>query len=116
MPDEKSSQNISELVMQGTEQARKAMESYLNFFQKNISASPWLDSDLNKTMKSYTEQNIAAATEFARKLTEAKDFQGFLRIQTEFLQSQLKTLGEQAMNVGETATKVAAGALKDFSS
>ena len=78
--DEKSSASMSEMVMQGAEQARKAMENYLNFVQKSVSASPWLESDLNKKMKSYTEQNVAAASEFARKLTQAKDFQDFWRI------------------------------------
>ena len=75
--DEKPSESMSEMVMQGAEQVRKVMENYFNFFQKSISASPWLKSDLNKKMKSYTEQNVAAASEFARRLTQAKDFQDF---------------------------------------
>ena len=56
---------LSEMMTQGFEQTRKAMESYLDFFQKNITAAPWLDSDLNEKMKTFTEQNIAAASEFA---------------------------------------------------
>jgi hypothetical protein len=114
--DEKPSENMSEMVMQGGEQVRKAMENYFNFFQKSISASPWLESDLNKKMKRYTEQNVAAASEFARKLTQAKDFQEFWRIQTEFMQTQLKAFGEQAKDFGETATKTATDAFKDISS
>jgi hypothetical protein len=114
--DEKSSENMSAMVMQGAEQARKAMENYLNFFQKSISASPWLESDLNKKMKSYTEQNVAAASEFGRKLTQAKDFQDLWRIQIEFMQTQLQTFSEQAKDLGETATKAATGAFKDISS
>jgi hypothetical protein len=113
--DTKASENVSAFVSQSVEQTRKAMENYLNFFQKNISASPWLESDLNKKVKSYTEQNIAAASEFAQKLTQAKDFQDFWRIQTEFMQSQLKAFSEQAKDLGETATKTATGAFKDIS-
>jgi hypothetical protein len=30
---------------------RKAMESYFDFFEKNIKAAPWLDTDLNEKMK-----------------------------------------------------------------
>jgi hypothetical protein len=56
---------LSEMMTQGFEQTRKAMESYLDFFQKNITASPLLDTDLNKKMKTYTEQNIAAVSEFS---------------------------------------------------
>ena len=48
------------LLTQGIEQTRKAMESYLDFFQKNIKAPPLLDADLNQKMKTYMEQNIAA--------------------------------------------------------
>ena len=116
MAEEKSFQNMSEMVMQGTEQTRKAMENYLNFVQKTTSGLPWLESDLNKKMKSYAEQNVAAASEFGRKLTQAKDFQDFWRVQTEFMQAQLKTLGEQAKDLGDMATKAATGAFKDISS
>jgi hypothetical protein len=52
--DEKPFEGMSGMITQSSEQARKAMESYLNFFQKSISASPWLESDLSKKMKSYT--------------------------------------------------------------
>jgi hypothetical protein len=38
------------LLTQGFEQTRKAMESYLDFFQKNIRAAPLLDADLNQKM------------------------------------------------------------------
>jgi len=114
--DEKSSASMSEMVMQGAEQARKAMETYLNFVQKSVSASPWVESDLNKKMKSYTEKNVAAASEYARKLTQAKDFHDFWRIQTEFMQTQFKAFSEQAKDLGETATNAATGAFKDFSS
>ena len=71
---------LSEMMAQGFEQTRKAMESYLDFIQKNIKASPLLDTDLNKKMKTFTEQNIATASEFAQKASNAKDFQDFWRI------------------------------------
>ncbi len=67
-------------------------------------------------MKSYTEQNVATASEFAKKLTQAKDFQDFWRIQAEFMQTQFKALNEQAKDLGEAATKAATGAFKDISS
>jgi hypothetical protein len=75
---------LSEMMTQGFEQTRKAMESYFDFFEKNIKAAPWVDTHLNEKMKTFTEQNIAAASEFAQKAGKAKDFQDFWRIQTEF--------------------------------
>jgi hypothetical protein len=94
------------------EQARGAMENYLNFFQKSMSASPWAGAELNKKVADYAQQNVATAFEFAQKLTQSKDLQDLVRIQTEFLQAQMKSFTEQAKDLSETATKAATGALK----
>jgi phasin family protein len=107
---------LSVMLTQGIEQTRKAMESYLDFFQKNIKASPLLDTDLNKKMKTYMEQNIAAATEFAQKASKAKDLQDFWQIQTEFMQAQWKAFTEQTKDLAETAAKSATDAMKGLSS
>ena len=96
---------LSEMMTQGFEQTRKAMESYLDFVQQNVKATPWLDTDLTKKMKTFTEQNIAAASEFAQKASSAKDFQDFWRIQTEFMQAQWKAFAEQTKELAEAATK-----------
>ena len=69
---------LTEMMTQGFEQTRKAMENYLDFFQKNIKGS--IDTDLNQKLKTFTEQNIAATFEFAQKASKAKDFQDFWRI------------------------------------
>ena len=107
---------LSEMMTQGLEQTRKAMESYLDFFQKNIKGSPWLDTDLNQKMKTFTEQNIAAASEFAQKAGKAKDFQDFWRIQTEFMQAQWKVFSEQTKELSESAAKSATNVMKGLSS
>jgi hypothetical protein len=107
---------LSEMLTQGFEQTRKAMESYLDFFQKNIKASSWLDTELNEKMKTFTEQNIAAASEFAQKASKAKDFQDFWRIQTEFMQAQWKAFTEQTKELSESATKSATNVMKGLSS
>jgi hypothetical protein len=41
-------------------------------------------------------------------LTQAKDFQDIFRIQTEFMQAQLKEFDEQTRSLGEAFTKAAA--------
>ena len=78
---------ISDLMTQNFEQTRKAMEKYADLLQKGMKASPWLDADLNKKIKDYMERNVAAANEFMRKLSEAKDVQSFWLIQTNFMQT-----------------------------
>jgi hypothetical protein len=100
---------LSEIMTQGYEQTRKAMESYLDFVQK---AAPWLETDLTKKMKTFTEQNIAAASEFAQKASNAKDFQDFWRIQTEFMQAQWKAFTEQTKELTDSAAKGATNVMK----
>ena len=103
---------LSEIMTQGYEQTRKAMESYLDFVEKNVKAAPWLDTDLTKKMKTFTEQNIAAASEFAQKASKAKDFQDFWRIQTEVMQAQWKAFTEQTKELTNSAAKGATNGMK----
>ena len=84
------------------------MENYFDIFQKNAT----LDTDLTEKMKTFTEQNITAASEFAQKASNAKDFQDFWRIQTEFMQAQWKAFSAQAKDLGESAAKSATDAMK----
>ena len=114
--DEKPSEELSTVASQTMKQARGAMENYLDFFQKNMSASPWACTELTKKVADYAQQNIGTAFGFAQKLTQAKDLQDLVRIQTEFLQTQMKSLIEQAKDLSEAATKATAGALKGLSS
>ena len=100
---------------QTIELARKAMENYLDFFQRSMFASPWAQTDLNKKIQSYAGKNLATTFEFAQKLTKAKDLQELVQIQTEFMQTQMKALSEQAQDIGETATNAATSAIKGAS-
>ena len=77
--------------------------------QKTTSGFP-LVSDLNRKLQSYAEQYVRAGLEFAHKLSQAKNFQDFARIQMEFIQAQLQSFGEQTKDFVETYTKAAASA------
>jgi Phasin protein len=52
-------------------------------------------------------QNINAVHELVKRLSQAKDFEEALRIQTAFMHSQLNVLGKQATSLGEAYTKAA---------
>jgi len=105
---------FTDMMTQGFEQSRKAMEKYADFFEKGMKASPLLDADLNKKLKDYIDKNIAAANEFVRKLSEVKDVPSFWQVQTDFMQTQWKTFGEQMKDLGETVTKSMTGAFKNI--
>ena len=102
-------QGMSDVVQQGFEQTRKAMENYIDLFQKSFTAPWFASSDLNKKMQSYMEKNIATASDHAKKLTQAKDFSEFWRIQSDFMETQWKAFNEQTKELSETMTKGAAG-------
>ena len=105
---------FSDMMTQGFEQTRKAMEKYADFFEKGMKASPLFDADLNKKLKDYIDKNTAAANEFVRKLSEVKDVPSFWQVQTDFMQTQWKILSEQMKDLGETVTKSVTGAFKNI--
>ena len=47
-----------------------------------------------------------------QKIVQAKDIQELVRMQTEFLQSQMQALGEQVKDLGETVSKAAMDSAK----
>ena len=71
-------------------------------------------TDLKRKIKDYLEKNIAAANEFIRKLSEAKDVQTFWQTQADFMQVQWKMLSEYMKDLGETATRSVTGAFKNI--
>ena len=108
-PFEALSETAEKTVEQNMEKARGAMDNYFSFLQ-NI----WGSNDLTEKMKTYTARNISASTDCMHKLSQAKDFQEAIRIQTEFMQTQVSTFTEQAKSLGEAYTKAATDATKPF--
>jgi phasin family protein len=106
-PFEDLSETAAQAVEQNIEKARGAMDNYFSFLQ-NI----WGSNDLTEKMKTYTQRNISASADCVHKLSQAKDFQEAIRIQTEFMQTQMNTFTEQAKSLGETYTKAATDATK----
>ena len=80
--------------------------------QKAFSFYPVGGTDLVGKMKSYTEQNISAASNFVHKLSQAKDFQDVIRIQTEYMQTQFSVCAEQTRGLTEAFTKSAMNGVK----
>jgi hypothetical protein len=77
-----------------------------------MSATPWGKTDFGEKLKSFTEQNIAAVHHHIQKLSQARDFQDIIKIQTEYMQTQLSLFADQAKQLGEAYMKTAAGAFK----
>jgi hypothetical protein len=89
---------------QTMEQARGAVDVYFDYLKKAISSTPSGGTELGEMLKSYAEKNVITTHEFIKQLSQAKDFQEMVRIQTEFMQSPINTFGEQTKNLGENDT------------
>jgi hypothetical protein len=72
-----------------------------------MSASPWSNIDLNKKLLSYATDNVTAAVGLVQKLSQAKDVEQVVKIQTEFMSKQLASFNEQTKAMVELCTKSA---------
>ena len=110
---------MRQLAEQSLEQARKAVDGFMNAAQKAVdtaevqaNAAQSGAKDLGHKAMSFAEQNVANSFEFAQKLVRAKDVQELMALQQEFLQSQMKAMSEQAKDLGSAATKSAMDNMK----
>jgi phasin len=79
---------------------------------KSMTSMPGAGTEISRQALSFTEQNMKAAFDHARKLVHATDLQEAMRIQSEFLRSQFTNAGEHmrqitggVMSAAKDATK-----------
>jgi len=96
-----------EQEVQIEERTRHAMETYVNWLQQAMSASPWSNVDFNKKLLSYATDNVTAAVGLVEKLSHAKNLEDVVKIQTEFMSQQLNSFTEQTKIIMEICTKAA---------
>lgn len=90
---------LRELAEKTVEQAEKAFRMFFEAASKSIKSVPGAESDVSKQALMFTEQNMKAAFEHARRLVHATDLQEAMRIQSEFLRSQFTSAGEHMRNI-----------------
>src|SRR5260370_25883067 len=103
---EQAVKQAGQIVEKTIDQTRGALDNYFSFMQKAFSFYPVDGTGLGEKMNRYTAQNISAARDFVHKLSQAKDLQDIIRIQTEFMQTQFSVLAEQTKSLTEAFTKV----------
>ena len=106
--DQEPFESLSQTAEQITEQTKGAMENYFNWLRNAMSALPWRNTNLNRILLSNATQNVTATFAFVQKLSQAKNFQDVVKIQTEFMNAQLNSFNEQAKIIGEIYTNAAA--------
>src|SRR6202051_2059775 len=108
--DQKAADQMDAFSKQAMAQAHEALGTYFDFLKKSVSSFPSGGTDFGEKLKYPSVQSITAMHELVKRLSQAKDFEEALRIQTAFMHSQLNALGKQATGLGEACTKAAADA------
>jgi len=109
---ERAVKQAGQVVEKTIDQTRGALDNYFSFMQKAFPFYPVGGTELAEKMSGYTAQNISAARDFVHKLSQAKDFQDIIRIQTEFMQTQFSVFTEQTKSLTEAFTKAATTTVK----
>jgi phasin len=90
---------LRELAEKTIDQAEKAFGMFFDAANKSMTSIPNPGAEISKQALSFTEQNMKAAFEHARKLVHATDLQQAMQIQSEFLKSQFTTAGEHMKQI-----------------
>jgi hypothetical protein len=97
---------------QMTAQTQGAMENYFGWLQKTTSTFPWSNTNLNTILLRNATQNVTAVFAFVQKLSQAKNFEEVVKIQTEFMETQMNSFNEQAKILCEIYVKAGQDAMK----
>jgi len=101
---------LREMAEKTIDQAERAFGMFFEAASKSVAAIPTPGTEISKQALSFTEQNVKAAFEHARKLVHVTDLQQAMQIQSEFLRSQFTSAGEHMRQItGEVMS-----AAKDF--
>ncbi len=96
---------------QTVQEVRGFEENYYTLVQGTIMALPWA-TDFNKKIRSYVEQNFAAAFAFARELSEADDLQDVLVIYGDYNRKCLQSITAQVRDFAETYMDLASSTIR----
>lgn len=111
--------DMRKFAEQSVEQARQAFGGFINAAQQAVNDMEGRATtartgakDVGEKAMSFAQRNIMASFEFAQKLVQAKDVQEMMRLQSEYIQSQIQALNEQAKELGQSASKAAMDSAK----
>jgi phasin len=104
---------LRELAEKTIDQAEKAFGMFFDAASKSMTSVPTAGTEISRQALSFTEQNIKAAFDHARKLVHATDLHEAMLIQSEFLKSQFTNAGEHMRQISGGVMSAAKDASKD---
>jgi len=90
---------LRDLAEKTIDQAERAFGMFFDAANKSVTSISSPGTEISKQALSFTEQNMKAAFEHARKLVHATDLQQAMQIQSEFLKSQFTNAGEHMREI-----------------
>jgi phasin len=90
---------LRDLAEKTIDQAEKAFGLFFDAASKSMTSIPGGNTEISKQALTFTEQNMKAAFDHARKLVHATDLQEAMRLQSEFLRSQFTNAGEHMREI-----------------
>jgi hypothetical protein len=88
------------------------IRSDFGWLQKSMATFPWSNTNLNRILLSNATKNITATLAFVQKLSQAKNFEEVVKLQTEFMGTQMNSFNEQSKVLSEIYTKAGEDAMK----
>ena len=106
---------VRDMAEKTIEQAEKAFGMFLDAANKSLASIPLPTTEMSKKALSFTEQNMKAAFDHAKKVVQTTDLQEAMRIQSEFLKTQFTNASEQIKKITGEVMSAAKDATKDKS-
>lgn len=105
-------ESLTGLAKQTAEQTHEATAKYFSWLQDAMSASPWVNTELNKKLLSYATETVTSASASMQQISQAKNLEDVVKIQTQFVKTQMDSFNQRAKELCEIYTKMAAAATK----
>src|SRR4029079_15816421 len=103
---------LRDLAEKTIDQAEKAFGMFFDAAGKSMTSMPGPGTEIAKQALSFTEQNMKAAFEHARKLVHATALKEAMGIQSDFLRSQFTNAGEHMRQISGGVMSAAKDATK----
>src|ERR1700739_2956506 len=103
---------LRDLAEKTIDQAERAFGMFFDAAHRSVTSIPSPGTEISKQALSFTQQNMKAAFDHARKLVHATDLQQAMQIQSEFLRSQFTNAGEHMRKISGEAMAAAKDATK----
>src|ERR1700760_696111 len=103
---------LGELADKTIEQAEKSFGMVFYSGTKSMISVPCGGTDISNQALTFTEQNMKAAFEHARKLVHLTDLQQAMQLQSDFLRSQFTNAGDHMRQITGAVVSKATDAAK----